>query len=173
MDRKPAGQDSTELFAPGTVTVPAPFAVESQFFLDHLVAGFRPNGSWSDPRQGPMERGWFGVGLEIDTSRFESSEPSQPPGSLAEIPRHSENWPHFRTLATKSPVSGQRYRTSRAEYREFGGGSLLDEFSISEIQERRAMRPVVFWLRPVRTRWGQEAAPAGGVRTLSNSVGAF
>jgi hypothetical protein len=26
----------------------APFAPESQFFLDHLVARFRPNGSWSD-----------------------------------------------------------------------------------------------------------------------------
>jgi hypothetical protein len=29
-----------------------------------------------------------------------------------------------------------------------------DEFSISEIQERRAVRPVAFWRRPVRIRLG-------------------
>jgi glutaminase len=38
--------------------------------------------------------------LEFDTSRFESWHPSQPPGSLAEIPRHSENRRYFRGLAT-------------------------------------------------------------------------
>ena len=32
--------------APGAST--ALLAQESQFFLDHLVAGFEPNGSWSD-----------------------------------------------------------------------------------------------------------------------------
>jgi hypothetical protein len=41
MDRKPAGQDSTELFAPGTVTVPAPFAVESQFFSGSSCCWFQ------------------------------------------------------------------------------------------------------------------------------------
>jgi hypothetical protein len=34
----------------------APFGPESQFFLDHLVAGFRPNGSWSDPHQAQYQR---------------------------------------------------------------------------------------------------------------------
>jgi hypothetical protein len=142
MDRKPAGQDSTELFAPGTVTVPAPFAAESQFLSGSSCCWFQAERIMVRSASRPNGKGWFGVGLEIDTSRFESSEPSQPPGSLAAVPRHSENWPHFRTLATKSPVSGQRYRTSRAEYREFGGVSLLDEFSISEIQERWAARRV-------------------------------
>jgi hypothetical protein len=36
-------------------------------------------------------------------------------------------------LAARSPVSSEGYRTSRAKRREFGGESLLDEFSISEI----------------------------------------
>jgi hypothetical protein len=63
--------------------------------------------------------------------------PSQPPGSLAEVPRHSENRRHFSRLAARSPVSGEGYRTSRAKSREFKGESLLDEFLISEIQERR------------------------------------
>jgi hypothetical protein len=83
--------------------------------------------------------------LEFDTSRFESWHPSQPPGSLAEIPRHSENRRHFRGLATKSPVSGEGYRTFRTKRREFRGKSLLDEFSISEIQGRYVARPVAFW----------------------------
>jgi hypothetical protein len=38
---------------PETDDSTAPFEPESQFFLDHLVVGFRPNGSWSDPRQSP------------------------------------------------------------------------------------------------------------------------
>jgi hypothetical protein len=84
--------------------------------------------------------------------RFESWRPSQPPGSLAEVPRHSENRRHFSRLTAKSPVSGEGYRTSRATRREFGGESLLDEFSISEIQERWGARPVAFWQRPVQTR---------------------
>jgi hypothetical protein len=45
-------------------------------------------------------------------------------------------------MAAKSPVSSEGYRKSRAERREFRGQSLLDEFSISEFQERRAVRPV-------------------------------
>ena len=33
----------------------APFAPECQCFLDHLVAGFGPNGSWSDPHRSLIE----------------------------------------------------------------------------------------------------------------------
>ena len=33
----------------------APFTPESQSFLDHLVAGFSPNGSWSDPHVQPHD----------------------------------------------------------------------------------------------------------------------
>jgi hypothetical protein len=36
----------------------------------------------------------------------------------------------------KGPVSGEEYRTSRTEGREFRRQSLLDEFSISEIWAR-------------------------------------
>src|SRR5580700_9258332 len=45
---------------------------------------------------------------------------------------------HLRTLAARTTVSGEGYRTSRAKRREFGGESLLDEFPISEIKERGA-----------------------------------
>jgi len=39
-------------------------------------------------------------------------------------------------LAAKSPVSGEEYRASRAEGRDFQGESLLEKFSISEISVR-------------------------------------
>jgi hypothetical protein len=61
------------------------------------------------------------------------------------IPRHSENRRRFRTLATKSPVSGQRYRTSRAKRRECGsfhqslascGSRLRAGFSWSRVLRR-------------------------------------
>src|ERR1700692_3317908 len=59
MATRPAGQDSARAIRAGNDDSTAPFRPESQSFLDHLVAGFRPNGSWSDPRraqcQGPME----------------------------------------------------------------------------------------------------------------------
>jgi hypothetical protein len=84
--------------------------------------------------------------------KFESWRPSQPPGSLAEIPRRFGNRRYFRRLAARSPVSSEGYRTSHAKRQEFGGESLLDEFSISEIQERRAVRPVAFWRRQDRHR---------------------
>jgi hypothetical protein len=41
-----------------------------------------------------------------------------------------------RGLAVKGPVSGEEYRTSRTEGREFRRQSLLDEFSISKIWAR-------------------------------------
>src|SRR4051812_24582577 len=75
-------------------------APESQFFPDHLVASFRPNGSWSDPRQNPFE---------FDTSRFESSLPSQPAESLAGDFGYSRKWRHFRRLVAKSLVSGGEF----------------------------------------------------------------
>src|SRR5208282_2765725 len=65
----------------------------------------------------------LGHTFKFDTARFESSQPSQPPGSLAAIPWHSENRRHFRTLAARSPVSGEGYRTSRAKRQEFEGES--------------------------------------------------
>jgi hypothetical protein len=47
------------------------------------------------------------AGSKFDTSRFESWQPSQPLGSLAEIPRHSENRRYFNMLTTNSLASGQ------------------------------------------------------------------
>jgi hypothetical protein len=73
-------------------------------------------------------------------------------------------------LAPESPVSGQRYWTSRAKCREFGGESPLDEFSISEIQERRAVRPVAFWQRPVRTAAQRQCRGPGLRRLRRDSV---
>ena len=67
---------------------------------DHGPIHVKPNVEVADG-------GWFG--LEIDMARFESSEPSQPPGSLDEVPRHSENRRHFSKLATKSPVSSKDF----------------------------------------------------------------
>jgi hypothetical protein len=46
---RPAGQDSARgLFAPRNGGSAAPLGGESQFFLDHLVAGFRLSGSWAE-----------------------------------------------------------------------------------------------------------------------------
>src|SRR5216684_3633873 len=73
--------------------------------------------------------------LEFDTSRFESSMPSQPQWSLACRFQCSEECRHSRGLAVKGPVSGEEYRTSRTKGHEFRRQSLLDEFSISEIWE--------------------------------------
>src|SRR3979411_1402105 len=70
--------------------------------------------------------------LEFDTSRFESSMPSQPKASLAGDFGYSRKCRHFRMLAAKSPGSGEEYRAFRAEGRDFRRESLLDDFSISE-----------------------------------------
>jgi hypothetical protein len=74
--------------------------------------------------------------FEFDTSRFESSLPSQPPRSLAGDFGQSRKCRHFRGLADKSLVSGEKSRASRTKGREFRDESLLDEFSISEIWEQ-------------------------------------
>jgi hypothetical protein len=89
--------------------------------------------------------------LEFDTSRFESSLPSQPQWSLACRFRCSEECRHSRGLAVKGTVSGEEYRTSRTERREFRCQSLLDEFSISEFRNGTVQRPVAFPRRPVRS----------------------
>jgi hypothetical protein len=84
------------------------------------------------------------VHVRLD-ARFARNSTQRGSNPLAEIPRHSENRRHFSRLAARSPVSSEGHRTCRAKRREFGGESLLDEFSISEIQERRAARPVASW----------------------------
>jgi hypothetical protein len=55
MARRPAGQDSAGAIRSRNGDSTAPFAPESQSFLDHLVAGFRPNRSWRDPRETPND----------------------------------------------------------------------------------------------------------------------
>src|ERR1700675_1097425 len=74
--------------------------------------------------------------FDSDISRFESDMPSQPQWSLARRFRCLEECRHSRGLAVKGPVSGEEYRTSRTEGREFRRQSLLDEFSISKMWAR-------------------------------------
>jgi hypothetical protein len=51
--------------------------------------------------------------FEFDTPRFESSQPSQPPRSLASDSAHSAKTRHFRGLAARSLVSGKKFRAPR------------------------------------------------------------
>jgi hypothetical protein len=112
----------------------APFAPESQSLLDHFVAGFRPNGSWSVPAASPTSTSPMQVvprRLEFDTSRFESSEPSQPtlslPGDCLSFAKRG----HFRRLVATALVSGEESRPSCAESLRSRGKSLRTDFSIS------------------------------------------
>jgi hypothetical protein len=103
MDRKPAGQDSTELFAPGTVTVPAPFAAESQFLSGSSCCWFqaerimvrsasRPNGK-RPVRSRARNRH---IAVRILAPQPATRVPRRDP-------RHSENRRHFRRLAARGP----------------------------------------------------------------------
>ena len=98
--------------------------------------------------------------------RFESAcILSQPQWSLACRFRCSEECRHSRGLAVKGPVSGEEYRTSRTEGREFRLQSLPDEFSISEFRNGTVQRPVAFPRRPVRSgRPGSRHGPPKGLR---------
>jgi hypothetical protein len=71
--------------------------------------------------------------FELDTARSESSQPSQPPGSLLDIFRYSEKCRHSRGLAGNRSVSGEENPTFQVVGRIFLEESLLREFSISEI----------------------------------------
>jgi hypothetical protein len=113
----------------------APFAPESQSFLDHLVAGFRPNGSWSDPRraqcQGPMEPVLRQARIRHIAVRILYAQPAT---MVSRLPFPALGGVStFPTLAARGPVSGEEYRTSRTEGHEFRVESLLGDFSISEI----------------------------------------
>jgi hypothetical protein len=83
---------------------------------------------WQDPRQANRNAA---TSLDEVGQILIPPFPGSNPG--AGVRRHFELRRHFRRLAAKSPVSGEGYRISRAKRREFGGESLLDEFSISEI----------------------------------------
>src|SRR5262249_5715812 len=74
--------------------------------------------------------------IRIDTPRFESSEPSQPPRSLPGDSPHSTKSRHFRRLAAKSPVCAKEFWASRTRGCESGSESLLADFSISRTCER-------------------------------------
>jgi hypothetical protein len=71
------------------------------------------------------------AGSKFDTSRFESWQPSQPPGSLHGNFVCRRKCRHFRRLEGKDPVSRQEFWRNRTESRESRGESLLDDFSIS------------------------------------------
>jgi hypothetical protein len=110
MDRKPAGQDSTELFAPGTVTVPAPFAVESQFLSGSSCCWFEAERIVFRSASSPMSRSPTEVGSETGSnSTHRGSNPGSPASHRGLSPRFpgiprtgaiSEGWrPKARSLA--------------------------------------------------------------------------
>jgi hypothetical protein len=140
------------LFAPGPVTVPLRSRQKaSSFWITLLlVSGQMDHGPIRAKAQceGRLARSGCAHNclpvrvlplarrFEFDTSRFESSLPSQPQWSLATDFGYSRKCRHFRRLAAKSPVSGEEIRASRAEGLESRGASLLAEFSKSKIWVR-------------------------------------
>jgi hypothetical protein len=91
----------------------------------------RRHGQTSNKRLCALRR--FRDRFEFDTARFESFQPSQPPGSLPDIFRYSEKCRHSRGLAGNRSVSGEENPTFPVVGGIFPDKSLLREFSISEI----------------------------------------
>jgi hypothetical protein len=123
MARRPAGREFHGATRARNGDNTAPFAAESQSFLDHLVAGFSPNGSWSDRRQAQCQ------GLVLRRARIRHI-------AVRILYALSAKRRHFRGLAEKGLVSHEKSRPSCAKGRESRVESLLIDFSISEIWER-------------------------------------
>jgi hypothetical protein len=103
----------------------APFAPESQSFPDHLVAGIRPNRSWSDRL--------FSRRLIPPFPGSNPGDPASHRGLTLGISGTHGSADISGGLAARSPVSGEEFRRILAEGRESRGKSLIDDFSISEI----------------------------------------